>query len=61
MFSLEICFLEPEPVGAELFWVEPDPEPIFSIWSRSRGKMARLRNIVYVKYFFSLYLKPVYV
>ena len=51
MFCIQIFFLE--PVGAELLWVEP--EPIFftwswsgteqkNIWSRSRGKMVRLRN-----------------
>ena len=25
MFCIKICFLEPEPVGAELLWVEPEP------------------------------------
>ena len=44
MFCIKICFLEPEqePVGAELSWVEL--EPIILTWSRSRGKMAQLRN-----------------
>ena len=49
--GIKISFLEPEPVGAELLRVEP--VPIFliwswirkkNIWSRSRGKMARLRK-----------------
>ena len=35
-------FLEPEPVGAELLKVESEPK--FFTWSRSRGKMVRLRN-----------------
>ena len=51
MFCVKICFLEPEPVRAELLWIEP--EPIFftcswsrkkNIWSQSPGKMVRLRN-----------------
>ena len=51
MCCIKICFLDPEPVGAELLCVEP--EPIFfswnrsrkkNIWNRSRGKIARLRN-----------------
>ena len=51
MFCIKICFLEPESVRAELLLTEPDL--IFlpgagaeknHIWSRSRGKMARLRN-----------------
>ena len=25
MFCIKICFLEPEPVGAELLWVETEP------------------------------------
>ena len=33
MFCIKICFCEPEPVGAELLWVEL--EPIFFTWSRS--------------------------
>ena len=37
--------LEPEPVGAEILCVEP--EPIF--FTRSRGKMARLRNTTWDK------------
>ena len=53
MFCIKICFLEPEPVGTELFGVELEPEPIFlpgsgvekkNIWSRSRGKMAMARE-----------------
>ena len=34
MFCIKICFMEPEPVGAELFKVEPEPK--FFTWSRSR-------------------------
>ena len=30
--------MEPEPVGAELLWVEP--EPIFFTWNRSRKKIS---------------------
>ena len=44
------CFSEPQPVGAEIFWVEPEPI-LFTlsrsrkkIWSLSRGKMARFHN-----------------
>ena len=50
MFYIQICVLEPEPVGTELLQVKPEPK--FFTWSRSRkkniwsrGKMARLRNI----------------
>ena len=25
MFCIKICFLEPEPVGIEILWVEPEP------------------------------------
>ena len=35
MFCIKISFLEPEPGGAELFWVEP--EPIFFTWSLGRS------------------------
>ena len=35
------CFSEPELVGAQIFWVEPEPK---KIWSLSRGKMARFHN-----------------
>ena len=51
MCCIKICFLDPEPVGAELLCVEP--ELIFLTWSRSRKKkylepeprkMDRLRN-----------------
>ena len=60
-FVSKSVFLEPEPVGAELLKVEPQPEPELTfftwsqslsrkknIWSRSRsrGKMARIRNTV---------------
>ena len=38
MFCIKICFLEPEPVGTELFGVELEPEPIFFTWIRSRKK-----------------------
>ena len=31
MFCIKICFLEPEPVGAELLRVEPEPKFFFSI------------------------------
>ena len=28
MFCIKIYFLEPEPVGAEVLWVEPEPKKI---------------------------------
>ena len=34
MLCIKICYLEPEPVGAELLKVEPEPK--FFTWSRSR-------------------------
>ena len=53
MFCIKICLLEPEPIGAELLRVEPEPKFFTwsrswkkNIWSRSRGKLARLRNTV---------------
>ena len=52
MFCKKSVFLEPEPVGAELLLVEP--EPIFLPGAgaekknvRSPGKMARLHNTAY--------------
>ena len=49
MFSIKICFLKWEPydaiigeAGAEIFYLQPEPKK--NIWSRSQGKMARLRN-----------------
>ena len=54
MFCIKICFIEPEPVGTELLWVEPEPKfftwsrsPPKNIWSRIRGKMVRLRDTSY--------------
>ena len=44
MFCIKICFLEPEPVEAELLRVAPEPKPKKNIWSQSPGKMAWLRN-----------------
>ena len=46
MFCIKIYFLEPEPVGAEVLWVEPEPKK--NSWSRSRGNMARLLNTAVV-------------
>ena len=55
MLCIKICFLELEPVGAKFLWVEPEPK-FFTWsqsrkknWSRSRGKMARLRNTAIIK------------
>ena len=36
MFCIKICFLEPEPVGAEILQVEPEPK--FFTWSRAEKK-----------------------
>ena len=38
MFCIKICVLEPDPVGAELLWVEQEPK--FFNWSRSRKKIS---------------------
>ena len=38
MFYIQICVLEPEPVGAELLQVKPEPK--FFTWSRSRKKIS---------------------
>ena len=35
--------------GAEIFYLEPEPKK--NIWSRSRGKMARVRNTGYQYHF----------
>ena len=47
-------FLEPEPVGAELLKVESEPK--FFTWSRSRGKMVRLRNTDMKTYFLKFFI-----
>ena len=56
MFWIKICFLEPEPVGAEFFQVETEPKYFTrsrsrkkNIWSRSRVKLFRLRNTAEMK------------
>ena len=38
MFYIQICVLEPEPVGTELLQVKPEPK--FFTWSRSRKKIS---------------------
>ena len=44
MFCIKICFLNPEPVGAKNFYLEPEPKKKRAgaeeknIWSWSRGK-----------------------
>ena len=49
MFCIKLCFLEPEPVGAELLWVEPEPKK--NIWSRSRGKWFGSATLDYRRFF----------
>ena len=41
MLCIKICYLEPEPVGAELLKVEPEPK--FFTWSLSRKKKSGAR------------------
>ena len=53
-FYYQNLFWEPKLAGDELLWVEPEPiffylEPELqkNIWSRSREKMAQLRNTLH--------------
>ena len=47
MFCIKICFLEPEPVGIEILWVEPEPNKNLEPEPPEHRKMARLRKTAY--------------